>query len=136
MKKTFVYFLIILAVSIAIRLFMIDQPLLEFFPQRQTQTAEITRNIYVNGWTDFWTPKVRYFTGEPIPYVLEFPLYNGIVAALYHLFGPNVIFGRLTSLTFFILSSIVFYKLIFRTDPDFSPEKSAGTPEPRTRALA
>lgn len=113
MKKTFVSFLTILIVSVAIRLFMIDQPLLEFFPQRQTQTAEITRNIYVNGWADFWTPKVRYFTGQPIPYVLEFPLYNSFVALLYHIFAPNVVWGRLASIFFFVLSTIVFWK-IFR----------------------
>ena len=96
---------------------------MEFFPQRQTQTAEITRNIYVNGWNDFWTPKVRYFTprqdsgqaGEPIPYVLEFPLYNGIVALLYHLFSPNVIWGRIASLIFFALSGIIFYRLVQST---------------------
>jgi len=30
---------------------------------------------------------------------------------------------------------IILYSFIFRTGPDFSPEKSAGTPEPRTAAL-
>ena len=108
--------LAIISIGLAVRLYRINQPLLEFFPPRQTQTAEITRNIYKNGWPDFWTPKVRYFTdGKPIPYVLEFPLYNGIIVILYHLFGPNIIFGRLLSLTFFIISSIIFYKLVQST---------------------
>lgn len=103
----------LITAGIAIRLININQPLLEFFPQRQTQTAEITRNIYKNGWPDFWTPKVRYLAaGEPIPYVLEFPLYNGIVAGLYHLFGPNVLWGRIVSLTFFVGSSFIFYRLV------------------------
>src|SRR3989338_7312361 len=82
--KNLILFLIIFT-GLTIRLAKINQPLLEFFPPRQTQTAEITRNIYVNGWPDFWTPKVRYFTNSPIPYVLEFPLYNGIIVILYHL---------------------------------------------------
>ena len=112
--------ILIIIAGIAVRLININQPLLEFFPQRQTQTAEITRNIYVNGWPDFWTPKVRYFTGSPIPYVLEFPLYNGLVAVLYHLFGPNIIWGRIISLIFFILSSIVFYRLLLKTIPAVS----------------
>ena len=109
----------IITIGTLVRLINLNQPLLEFFPQRQTQTAEITRNIYVNSWPDFWTPKVRYFTDSPIPYVLEFPLYNGIVAILYHLFGPNIIWGRIVSLTFFVLSSIVFYRLLIKTIPTF-----------------
>lgn len=117
---------IILMFGLLVRFYRIDQPLLEFFPERQTQTAEITRNIAVNGWKDFWTPKVRYFTGSPIPYVLEFPLYNGIVAVLYQLFGLYSILGRLASLFFFILSSIVFYKLA-------SPDHQA--PDTRYQAL-
>lgn len=114
------YLLIIFITAFLIRLININSPLLEFFPPRQTQTAEITRNIYKNGWPDFWTPKVRYFTnGSPIPYVLEFPLYNILVAVLYNLFGPNLIWGRIVSLAFFVLSSIVFYRLLIKTIPTF-----------------
>ena len=109
--------IVIITLGIAARLINFSQPLLEFFPQRQTQTAEITRNIYIHGWPDFWTPKVRYFTGSAIPYVLEFPLYNGIVAALYHLFGPNVIWGRIVSLAFFLGSTLIFYRLAIVTIP-------------------
>ena len=113
-----IYLLVILITAFLIRLINIGSPLLEFFPPRQTQTAEITRNIYVNGWPDFWTPKVRYFTnGAPIPYVLEFPFYNGIVASAYHLFGPNVIWGRIVSLMFFLGSTAVFYRLLLKTFP-------------------
>ncbi|KKS42483.1 MAG: hypothetical protein UV05_C0042G0003 [candidate division CPR1 bacterium GW2011_GWA2_42_17] len=114
LKSESVIVLSIILLGLTIRLVNIGFPLLEYFPERQTQTAEITRNIYKNGWPDFWAPKVRYFTGYPIPYVLEFPLYNGIVAGLYYLFGPNVIWGRIMSLIFFSLSGIVFYKLVKR----------------------
>ena len=108
----------LIIIGIIIRLININQPLLEFFPPRQTQTAEITRNIYINGWPDFWTPKVRYLTGSPVQFVVEFPLYNGIVALAYRLLGPNIILGRLVSLAFFILSSITFYKiLVSRSSP-------------------
>lgn len=115
LKSEFVIVFFIISLGLAVRLINIGFPLLEYFPERQTQTAEITRNIYKNGWPDFWTPKVRYFTdGNPIPYVLEFPLYNGIVASLYYIFGPNVIWGRIMSLIFFSLSGLVFYKLVKR----------------------
>ena len=114
LKSESVIVLSIILLGLTVRLINIGFPLLEYFPERQTQTAEITRNIYKNGWPDFWTPKVRYFTNSPIPYVLEFPLYNGLVAGLYYLFGPNVIWGRILSLIFFSLSGIIFYKLVKR----------------------
>ena len=113
--------ILIIIAGIAVRLININQPLLEFFPQRQTQTAEITRNIYVNGWPDFWTPKVRYFTGSPIPYVLEFPLYNGLVAVLYHLFGPNIIWGRIISLIFLFYPLLFFIVYYLKPFPPFQP---------------
>lgn len=111
-NKTTIIFLIILVSSLTIRLFLINRPLLEFFPERQTQTAEITRNIYKNGWVDFWTPKVRYFTGYPIALVEEFPIYNGLLALIYKYIHPAVIWGRILSVIFFTLSAIVLYQLI------------------------
>src|SRR3989344_36311 len=113
-KKNIVYILIILS-GLLFRLVNINQPILEYFPERQTQTAEITRNIYANGWPDFWTPKIRYVGNTPTPLVLEFPLYNGLVSVLYTVFGPNVIFGRIVSLFSFIIASIVFVLLLKKT---------------------
>lgn len=118
LKSEFVIVSSIILLGLIVRLININQPLLEFFPQRQTQTAEITRNIYMNGWPDFWVPKVRYFTGYPVAYVLEFPLYNFFVSEIYHLFWPSIIWGRILSIIFFSLSSVVFYKLVKR---NFSP---------------
>lgn len=112
MNKFTLAFLIVLFTSVMIRLYLLDQPLLEFFPERQTQTAEITRNIYQNGWVDFLTPKVRYFTGHPIALVEEFPIYNGLLALIYRYIHPAVIWGRILSIIFFTLSAVVLYRLI------------------------
>lgn len=100
--------------GLVLRLYKIDQPILEYFPQRQTQTAEITRNIYANGWPDFWIPKIRYEKGYLTPLVLELPIYNSITAGLYVIFGPNLILGRLVSIFAFLISSIFFALIILK----------------------
>src|SRR3989338_4719488 len=112
-KKNLVYILIILS-GLLFRFVNINQPILEYFPERQTQTAEITRNIYANGWPDFWTPKIRYEKGYPTPLVLELPIYNLITAGLYSSFGQNLILGRLVSIFAYLISSIFFALIILK----------------------
>lgn len=109
-KYAFVFLIIIF--GLFLRLYNIAQPPFEFFPERQTQTAEITRNIYVNGWKDFWIPKITYEKGYPTPLVYETPIYNLAVSALYKIFGPSFVLGRIVSLFFFLMSSIFFVLII------------------------
>lgn len=110
-SENYLWYLIII-LGLIFRLLYLNKPLLEFFPERQTQTAEIARNIYVNGFSDFIAPKVRYFTGYPIVYALEFPIYAGIVAIAYNIITPSLILGRAVSLLAYIGSSILFFKLM------------------------
>ena len=105
---------IIILSGLALRFYRINQPILEYFPERQTQTAEITRNIYANGWNDFWIPKIRYEKGYPTPLVLELPIYNLITAGLYSSFGQNLILGRLVSIFAYLISSIFFALIILK----------------------
>lgn len=114
LRKNLVVILLIFA-GLLFRLINIGQPILEFFPERQTQTAEITRNIYVNGLPDLWTPKIRYVGNTPIPLVLEFPLYNSMVALLYLAFSPFLIFGRIVSLISYLFAAIMFVLLLRKT---------------------
>lgn len=107
--------ILVITSGLLFRLINIGQPLLEFFPERQTQTAEITRNIYANGWPDFWTPKIRYATSTPRPLVLELPLYNAVVSFFYGTFSPNFIFGRFVSLISFLVAAIMFVLLLRKT---------------------
>lgn len=110
-KRNFYLVLIIVFAGLALRLYKIDQPILEYFPERQTQTAEISRNIYVNGWQDFWVTKIRYEKGFPTPLVLELPVYNLIVAGFWKIFGAMVIWGRLVSLAAYV-TAVIFFALI------------------------
>lgn len=109
LKRNILVATIILS-GLVLRLYKIDQPILEYFPERQTQTAEITRNIYANGWSDFWIPKTRYVSDykEATPKILEFPLYNAAVVSLYRLFGYHLVFGRVVSLFSFLILSFYF----------------------------
>lgn len=116
-KAIFQRNLIIISVILAglfLRLYKIDQPILEYFPERQTQTAEITRNMYVNGWSDFWITKIRYEKTFLTPLVLELPVYNLIIAAAWKLFGPILVFGRLVSLVCYIIASIFFALILIK----------------------
>src|SRR3989344_8479080 len=113
-KKETLYIVSIIIAGLFFRLININQPILEYFPERQTQTAEITRNIYINGWSDFWVPKIRYETGYPTPLVLELPIYNSITAGLYVIFGSNLILGRLVSILAYLISSIYFSLIILK----------------------
>ncbi len=116
-KNEFYLALIIIFAGLLVRLYKINQPILEFFPERQTETAEMTRNIYRNGWVDFWTPKIRYAQGHPTPLVLEFSVYNVIVALMYKLLGANLIYGRLLSILSYCSSSVFFYLILRKYIP-------------------
>ena len=89
----------IILVSVAIRLIGEDQPLLEGAILRQIQTAEITYNLFSDGF-DLLHPKIHVLP-EPRYFILEFPIYSGIIALLYKLFGVHEIFGRLISISAF-----------------------------------
>jgi hypothetical protein len=59
----------------------------------------ITRNLYREGM-NLWSPRVDFIWQETDSLVLEFPLYNAIVALLYKIFGLHEIIGRLVSIAF------------------------------------
>lgn len=114
MKNKVIIITFVIVSGLALRLYKIDQPILEYFPERQTQTAEITRNIYVNGWNDVWIAKIRYEKAYPTPLVLELPIYNSITAGFYRLFGPMLILGRLVSILAYLMASIFFALIILK----------------------
>ena len=87
--------LLIIFVGIIIRLINIDMPLLEGAITRQLQTAETAYNFFSEGLNIF-LPKLHVFP-EPRYYILEFPIYSGIVGLLFKIFGPHDFLGRLVS---------------------------------------
>lgn len=103
---------LILGASLLIRLINIDMPLLEGSAVRQVQTASIARFFYHNGFhilrsrLDFFPKDIGYL-------VLEFPLYNMLLASFYRLAGGvNEWIGRLLSILFFMGSGFFVFLII------------------------
>lgn len=103
-------FSIIIVLALALRLYRINLPLLEFYSIRQIYTADIARNILKSNFNILY-PQVSFMGPGPVYSILEFPLYSTIVAIFYYLFGEFEVFGRLLSILFFLLSSFVVYQI-------------------------
>jgi hypothetical protein len=109
--------LAILILGVVLRLHQIGKPLADHHSWRQTQTAMIAANLYHDG-LDLWSPRVDFYCTELCSetglLVLEFPLYNALVALLYRIFGLREIFGRLLSIAFSTLAALFLYRLTKR----------------------
>ncbi len=107
----------VLAIGVLLRLRHVTAPLFDHHSWRQTQTTMIARNLYREGF-DLWSPRVDFycaeFCSESGLLVLEFPLYNAIVALLYKLFGLHDPLGRLVSLGFAVGAAYLLYRLARR----------------------
>ena len=103
--------LIILFTGLLVRLWRINIPLLEFYPTRQVQTAEITQNLIKDNFK-FLYPRVDYFGPENIYYLYEFPGYNLVVAGIHKLLGNvNDINGRLVSIFSYLVTTVFLLKI-------------------------
>ena len=110
-SKNFRWFVVVTVfIGILLRLYGLSNPLTEAWNIRQAQTAMMARNIFLDG-VHFLPTRLDFFGNSSGDVVLEFPLMHMITASLYWLFGVNEIFGRLVSLGFFALSSLMFLQL-------------------------
>lgn len=101
----------IYAVTLALTLYRIDAPLLDYYPVRQVQTAEITRNLYRADHNPF-VPK-RFNGPDLKAFILEFPLYNSVVALGYALTGGvHETIGRLVSLACWIGAGLCLFGFV------------------------
>ena len=100
----------ILTVGLILRLWKLNIPLLEFYPTRQVQTADITRNFYQNDF-NILKPTVSYLGKGYKPFLIEFPGYNFLVATLYSVFGPHEYFGRLLSILGWAISCYFLFQI-------------------------
>ncbi len=112
-------FWILLFALIALRIVNLNLPLLEGTLVRQVQTASIAKNLYRDGFNLLYSH--TYFSGNSPSYlVLEFPLFNFLVALLYLLAGGVFEWmGRILSILFFTGASIFLYratKLMFNRE--------------------
>lgn len=113
MNKVNLVLLLILLLGLAIRLYKINIPILEFYPSRQIQTADIARNFLQNDF-NILNPTVSYYGSGYTPFLIEFPGYNFLIAILYKFFGTFEVIGRYVSLTGWLISIILIYKIALK----------------------
>lgn len=122
MRKLDLFILsIILTVALVFRLYKISIPLADLHSWRQVDTASVARNYVKNG-IDLLRPiyddlsNVQSGFDNPQGYrMVEFPIYNAIIAVLYKTFPvfSLEIWGRLTTIIFsLIIIAIVYYLLL------------------------
>lgn len=124
-KKDFIILFFILTVAFVFRLYKINIPLADFYSWRQADTAAVARNYVKNG-IDLFHPiyddlsNVQSGIDNPQGYrMVEFPIYNAIIAFLYKFFPvfSLEIWGRLTTVLFsLIIISIIYYLLLKESD--------------------
>ena len=103
---------LIIFLALLVRSYHMAYPLNDIHCFRQTQTAGLIRDYYREGIDMLYPTMITL--GDPGYVVLEFPLYQAISAILYHVFSPNVIYARLASIFFGLLSIIFVYRLTKR----------------------
>ena len=113
MNKINLFLIFIIILGLSIRLYKINIPLLEFYPSRQIQTADIARNFLRNNF-NILNPTVSYSGPGYTPFLVEFPGYNYLVAILYLIFGIHEVIGRYVSLVGWFLSLILVYKIALK----------------------
>lgn len=122
MKKLDIFILsIFLIIAFVFRLYKITSPLADFHSWRQVDTSAVSRNYVKNG-IDLFHPIYDDFSNvqsgidNPNGYrMVEFPIYNAIVAILYKTFPTFSIeiWGRLSTIIFsLIIISIIYYLLL------------------------
>ena len=100
---------LILLLAAALRLLYIDAPLLDAHRWRQVDTAFMARAFYEGGINPL-RPEANW--GGAHGYVeSEFPLLPALVALLYHVFGPDEIWGRLAVAAFSVGVVVLTYLL-------------------------
>lgn len=109
----------LLALGVFVRLYKLNAPLADWHSWRQADTAAVARNFVKDGFnllypqSDSLLALNEHGLENPNRYFInEFPLYNGIVAVLYHQFGVNVAIGRLVSIFFSMVGALALYGLV------------------------
>jgi len=117
----YVIYSLILLLGLFVRLYKISTPLADWHSFRQVDTASVSR-LYLENGINLLFPKYHdisrvqsgIFNPEGYRFV-EFPLYNAFVTVLVKLLPLFTLetWGRLLSIYFSLLSSILIYKITF-----------------------
>ena len=120
-KLDFILLTLILTIALLFRLYKINIPLADLHSWRQADTSAVARNYVKNG-INLFRPvyddlsNVQSGIINPQGYrMVEFPIYNAIVAVLYIAFPVFTleIWGRLTTIIFsLIVISVIYYLLL------------------------
>ncbi len=112
-KKNNLFLLFVIVLGLMLRLYKINIPLLEFYPSRQIQTADIARNFFKTD-LNILHPAVSYFGARNTSFLIEFPGYNYLVSLLYFVFEVHEVIGRLISVLAWLVSIIFIYKIVLK----------------------
>src|SRR3989344_2721381 len=115
---------LILIISIALRLYKINNPIADWHSWRQADTAAVARNFVRTGF-DILHPRYddlsNVQTGIPNPEgyrFVEFPIYNGLFASLYKYFPilSLEMYGRATSIFFSLIVITIIYYFVLKEE--------------------
>lgn len=104
----------IFLLALWLRLFQVTAPLADEHAWKQTEEASIAYHLYRFGPSQMGVFFIQPEQESPQKVFYEVPLYAGSAAAMYHLFGPREISGRLISIFFSLLSMVWFFLLLRR----------------------
>lgn len=102
--------LIILVIAAWLRLYNINQPFVDIFSWRQTSTAMMADNYYLENWNVFF-PATNWHGPEPSYQGREFQTVSYTAALLYILFGQQDWIGRSIAVAFGIWGIFALYQL-------------------------
>jgi len=110
--------LAVLILGLALRLYKVNIFLADHHSWRQADTAAVARNFVKEGW-NFFLPRIDNKTplhpGVPNDkrlFLVEPPIYNSIVAAIYKIGGIKIEYARLVSIVFSLGSIVLLYLLV------------------------
>lgn len=113
-----VILLAILAGSFLVRLYKIDSPVADWHSWRQADTVAVSRNFIKYGfdllhprYDDISSTQSGTFNPKGLRLV-EFPLYNAIVAVFFSLFGVHEAYARLVSVVSSLVTLVCIYVLV------------------------
>lgn len=112
-RKEIVALSSILVLGIAVRFVHINQPFVDHWSYRQTDTAQIAENFFLNGWHILF-PQINWAGNSPGFIGSEFPLVPFLASLLYPFFGVQDWIGRTVSLFFYALSIPPLWLLVRR----------------------
>ena len=104
---------LIVTLFVAFSAYQIGRPPTDLHQFRQTQTLSTIYNFYVSG-VDLLRPEIDT-NGSKSVVILEFPLYQAIVAAIMRYFGYAEAFGRVLNIVGMAIASVSLFYWISRS---------------------